>query len=229
MITFLIITYLTSLLAHKPPIPTYPAPVIRPEMLEQVKRFTVLISNEGIGGVSRGTGVLIDSTHVLTCAHMLEQYSQPWVYTYPVKHVILSKNVSYVDREHDVAILELAQPVVLAEYAVFISSPVYIGQPLVVVGNTMGLMMWFTSYGIVSEKEFFYDLTTATIHGGNSGGPWVDLSGHIVALTDWGLQNGKGQEEGISGGIDAAILVQDIQDWKNSNNLSGLLKMLLGK
>jgi S1-C subfamily serine protease len=207
------------------PVPTYPAPVIPPAMLEQVKEFTVLISNEGIGGVSRGTGVLIDSTHVLTCAHMLESDSQPWIYTYPVHNVVLAKGAPYVDRQHDVAILELSQPIKLKHYATFASSPTVIGQPIVVVGNTMGLMMWFTSYGIISEKEFFYDLTTATIHGGNSGGPWVDLSGNIVDLTDWGLENSKRQEEGISGGINAEILKHDVDEFHHPQNL---LMMLMG-
>lgn len=214
MLTYLIVTYLAALFSHKPPVPTYPAPVIRPEMLERVKSFTVLISNEGIGGVGHGTGVLIDSTHVLTCAHMIEAASQPWIYTYPVHQVILVKNVSAIDLSHDVAILELSEPVKLAHYATF-SSTTTTGQPIVVVGNTMGLMIWFTSYGIISEKEFFYDLTTATIYGGNSGGPWVDLHGNIVALTDWGLQNRKGQEEGISGGINGAVLIADIETFRH--------------
>ena len=222
MLTYLVITYLASLLSHKPPVPSYPAPVIRPEVLEQVKEFTVLISNEGIGGVSRGTGVLIDSTHVLTCAHMIESDSQPWIYTYPVHQVILAKGVPYMDRGHDVAIIELATPVVLKHYATF-SSSTTIGQPIVVVGNTMGLMMWFTSYGIISEKEFFYDLTTATIHGGNSGGPWVNLSGSVVALTDWGLENSKRQEEGISGGINGTILIADINAFRHPRSFIDII------
>jgi S1-C subfamily serine protease len=225
MITYLIVTYLASLLVHKAPVPTYPAPIIAPAMLERVKGFTVLISNEGLEGVSRGTGVLIDATHVLTCAHMITAYSQPWVYTYPVHRVILVKNISFVDREHDVAIFELAHPVLIKHYATF-SSSTTIGQPIVVVGNTLGLMLWFTSYGIISEKEFFYDLTTATIHGGNSGGPWVNLHGDVVALTDWGMQNAKGQEEQVSGGINGETLIADIKAFKHPQSL---LEMLLGQ
>ncbi len=223
MLTYWLITYLSALLLHKAPVPTYPAPVIAPALLERVKGFTVLISNEGIGGVSRGTGVLIDSTHVLTCAHMLESESRPWIYTYPLQRVVLAKGAPYVDRQHDVAILELSQPVIAKYYATFTSTTT-IGQPIVVVGNTMGLMMWFTSYGIISEKEFFYDLTTATIHGGNSGGPWVDLSGRVVALTDWGLENGKDEEAGINGGINGETLIKDVNEFKHPRNL---LQMLL--
>lgn len=223
MLTYLVVTYLASLFVHKAPVPTYPAPVISPQMLDTVKRFTVLISNEGIGGVSRGTGVLIDSRHVLTCAHMIEAASWPWIYTYPVHKVVLAKGVAYMDQSHDVAILELAEPVKLRQYATFSSSPTVIGQPIVVVGNTMGLMLWFTSYGIISEKEFFYDLTTATIHGGNSGGPWVDLSGRVVGLTDWGFVETNGREEGISGGINVETLKHDVNEFQHPVDLFKLL------
>ena len=220
MLTYLIVTYLAALFSHKPPVPTYPAPMIRPEVLEQVKGFTVLISNEGWEGISRGTGVLIDSTHVLTCAHMISRGSQPWVYTYPLGRVITGKRVVWMDQSHDVAIFELNVPVKCAHYAVF-NTTATIGQPVVVIGNTLGAMVWFTSYGIISDKWGFYDLTTATIHGGNSGGPWGDLSGRVVALTDWGLQDRKGHEEQINGGINAQELVDDIKAWQHPKKSYG--------
>src|SRR5262245_12681447 len=40
------------------------------EAIAKARGFTVLISNEGFGGVSRGTGVLLDDRRVLTCAHL---------------------------------------------------------------------------------------------------------------------------------------------------------------
>lgn len=208
-----IIMFLVSHMVHAAPVPSYPAPVISPVMLEQVKKETVLISLEGWQGVGRGTGVLIDSTHVLTCAHMLGD-GEFWVFTYPKGRVLGALPV-FADKEHDLAILELSEPVKLSQYAIFQSSTT-IGQPIVVIGNTLGSMKWFTSYGIISEKEFFYDLTTATAHGGNSGGPWLDLQGQVVALTDWGLQN-KGHDEGISGGIDGATIEKFLKEWKTPN------------
>src|SRR5579864_6320646 len=69
--------------------PKYPIIQVNPKSLDQVKHFIVLISNEGLMGVSRGTGVIIDSTHVLTCAHLMPQADQEmWLYTYPTGTVL---------------------------------------------------------------------------------------------------------------------------------------------
>lgn len=203
------------------PAPTYPAPVINPQVLNQVKRFTVLISLEGFEGGYRGTGVLIDSTHVLTCNHMIES-GEFWIYTYPLGRVITAHPV-WGDQYHDLAILKLDTPVKLDHYAVP-TNKVMIGDPVVVVGNTLGAMHWFTSYGIVSDKEKFYDITTALIRGGNSGGPWVDLDGNVIALTDWGLVDHKGSDEGIGGGIDGQTIQTFLEHWKKPN----LFDILLG-
>jgi S1-C subfamily serine protease len=207
--------------SHKAPIPTYPAPMLSPKTLEMVKRYTVLISIEGFGGGYRGTGVLIDKDHVLTCAHMIES-SELWVYTYPLGHVITSAPV-WVDQWHDLAILTLHEDVPLAHYAV-VNTTTTVGQPVVVVGNTLGAMTWFVSYGMISNKEGFYDETTALIRGGNSGGPWVDLDGHLVALTDWGLVDRKGNEEGIGGGINGETIQKFLKQWKAPD----IFQILLG-
>jgi S1-C subfamily serine protease len=207
--------------SHKSPVPTYPAPMLSPRTLEMVKRYTVLISIEGFEGGYRGTGVLIDKNHVLTCAHMVHG-GQMWVYTYPLGRVITSTPV-WLDQWHDLAILTLHDEVNLTHYAV-VNTTTTIGQPVVVVGNTLGAMQWFVSYGMISNKEGFYDETTALIRGGNSGGPWVDLSGNLVALTDWGLVDHKGNDIGIGGGIDGATIQKFLADWKAPN----LFQILLG-
>lgn len=206
--------------SHKTPIPTYPAPHISPQMLERVKGFTVLISLEGFMGGYRGTGILLDSTHVLTCAHMV-RVGEFWVYPYPLGHVITAHPI-WGDAQHDLAILALDKPITLKHYAV-INTTTTIGQPIVVVGNTLGAMHWFVSYGMISDKESFYDITTALIHGGNSGGPWVDLNGNVVALTDWGLLNAKGEEQSIGGGIDGETIQKFLKIWKAPSIIDILL------
>src|ERR1700691_2695609 len=92
-------------LSHKAPVPTYPAPMLAKKTLEMVRSYTVLISIEGFDGGYRGTGVLIDSAHVLTCAHLLKSDTL-WVYTYPIGRVIIAHPV-WADQRHDVAILKL--------------------------------------------------------------------------------------------------------------------------
>jgi S1-C subfamily serine protease len=222
MIIQSLVLFLLSFIAHpKTPVPTYPAPALSQEILEQTKAFTVLISIEGFGGGYRGTGVLIDSTHVLTCAHMLHS-DEFWIYTYPLGRIRIAHPI-YASQGRDLAILELMQPVYLKHYAVF-NSTTTIGQPVVVVGNTLGAMKWFVSYGMISEKEYFYDITTALIRGGNSGGPWVNLNGDVVAITDWGLVDTKGNEEDIGGGINGETIENFIKGWKSPN----VLEILLG-
>ena len=206
---------------HSAPVPTYPAPMISAHTLEMVKKFTVLISLEGFAGGYRGTGVVIDKTHVLTCAHMIHE-GEFWVYTYPLGHVITA-HPTWGDGLHDLAILELDHPIELEHYAV-VNTTTSIGQPIVVIGNTLGAMHWFVSYGMISDKESFYDITTALIRGGNSGGPWVNLHGDLVALTDWGLQSSKGVQENIGGGIDGATIQKFLKTWKAPS----LFDLLLG-
>ena len=74
--------------------------------IERAKQFTVLISNEGFGGVDRGTGILVDARHVLTCAHRSSMAPQKICGYFPIP-VILSCMVSQSpgDNTHDLALV----------------------------------------------------------------------------------------------------------------------------
>lgn len=193
------------------PVARQPVVPLDPEKLEIAKQFTVLISNEGFTGGYRGTGILIDSTHVLTCAHMVHE-GEMWIYTYPVSRVRMGTPI-YGDRRHDLAILELSEPVLLDHYAVFNTTPI-VGQPIVLIGNILGGMKWFVSDGVISEKLEFYLLTDALSRGGNSGGPWLDMNGQVVAITDWGLEK-KEVPIGVSGGVSAKQIEAFLKSWKS--------------
>ena len=196
------------------------------QAINKAKAFTVLISNEGFGSVGRGTGILIDSTHVLTCAHMLTGGDDDlWIYPYPVSNVVKGKPV-FVGRGVDLAILELSTPVIVAHYATFMDMH-YDGEPITIIGNILGSMKWFVSFGIVSGEFEGFILTDGLVHGGNSGGPWINEQGEVVALTDWGLENGKGVEEGISGGISAKTIHTFLKAWK-APSMAQVLQMILG-
>jgi len=165
--------------------------------LETAETATVLLSVEGFEGGWRGSGVLIDSHTVLTCAHMVQgKNDNLWVYIYPgnqvVKGIPSAGNIG-----KDLALIELVTPVVLPSYAIFSASST-VGEPIRVIGNTGGVMHWFVTSGVVSSYENNFILTDAVIHGGNSGGPWINGSGEVIALTDWGLDG-----QNISGGISA--------------------------
>jgi len=210
----------------KVPITRYHGYELNRVAIEKAKAFTVLISVEGFGGVGRGTGVLIDAKHVLTCAHMLNSDEDDmWIFPYPGDAVVKGKPI-FVSRSDDLAILELNRPVAVAHYATFMDMH-YDGEPITIVGNILGSMKWFVSYGIVSGDWHSFVLTDGLIHGGNSGGPWINEKGEVVALTDWGLESGKHVEEGISGGISAKTIHTFLKAWK-SPSMSQILQMIMG-
>src|ERR1019366_2089362 len=109
-----------------PPAPRVKAPTTRYHgyelnrlAIQKVKSLTVLISSEGFGHVGRGTGILIDARHVLTCAHMVEGTDDDlWIYPYGGRIVIKGKPV-FVSRRDDLAVLELDATLLSSYYAVF--------------------------------------------------------------------------------------------------------------
>lgn len=191
--------------------------------IHKAKSFTVLISSEGFGGVGRGTGVLIDSTHVLTCAHMVEGPKDDlWIYPFPTGIVVKGKPVA-VNRSVDLAVLELNKPVIVPHYAIF-QEMHYDGEPITIIGNTLGSMRWFVSFGIVSGEWDGYLLTDGVLYGGNSGGPWVNEQGEVVALTDWTLMKRGGALSGIHGGVSSKEIHAFLTEWKSPS----ILQILLG-
>src|ERR1019366_3305562 len=194
--------------------------------INRAKAFTVLISNESFGGVGRGTGLLIDPTHVLTCAHMVQgPQDDLWIFPYPVGVVVKGRPM-FVDKSVDLAILELDKTVILSHYATFQEAH-YDGEPITIIGNILGSMKWFISFGIISGDYQNFLLTDGLIKGGNSGGCWINEKGEVIAVTDWGLEKDS-QDLGISGGISAKTVHAFLKEYKSSS-MEMLLQMILGR
>lgn len=178
----------------------YGAPAISTSTVRIVQDYTVLISNESMDGIGRGTGILLSSTTVLTCAHVIPKDKSTknlWIYPYPANQVVRAK-LKFINYPKDLALLELATPVPGHATPVF-AKTIDVGEPIVVVGNISGYMLWFVSYGMISGEHDRWVLTDATIRGGNSGGPWANAKGEIVALTDVGWVEDGAMT--ISGGV----------------------------
>src|ERR1700730_14119101 len=200
----------------KAPTTRYHGYELNREAINKAKLFTVLISAEGFGGIERGSGVLLDSTHILTCAHVaLNDNEETLVYFYP-GYVLAKAKAVFVDQGKDLAIMEIDVPIQGAKFPVF-QEMHYDGEPITIIGNIEGAMHWFVSYGIVSGDTARDLLTDGLVLGGDSGGPWINEHGEILALSDWGLQNNKGVSTGISGGVSAKTINKFLKDWKNPN------------
>jgi S1-C subfamily serine protease len=186
--------------------------------IERTKWFTVLISNEGFGGVGRGTGIIIDPKHVLTCAHMVESKDDDiWIFPYGGPYVDKGHPV-FVSRSRDLAVLELEIPIEGAPVVTF-QPNVDDGQPITIIGNTLGSMKWFVTYGVISGSYKSYILTDGLVKGGNSGGPWINEKGEVLGLSDWGLQTRKGQDVGISGAVSARTIQEFLKSWQHPDLL----------
>lgn len=220
---------LAGWLQKKEPKPTAKAPTTRyhgydlnRKSIHKAKGFTVLISSEGFGGTARGTGVLIDARHILTCAHMVEGPKDDlWIYPYPTGYVVKGTPIA-VDRGNDLAILELNVAVEISTYAVF-QEGTYPGEPITVIGNTKGAMQWFVTFGIVSGEWDGFLMTDAVLYGGNSGGPWINEQGEVVAITDWTLMNRDGSHSDVHGGVTAKTINAFLKRWQEPSILSIIL------
>jgi len=190
--------------------------------IARAKRFTVLISWEGFGHIERGTGVLLDPTHVLTCDHVARGDNEEMkVYSFPGDEVYTGRMV-FDSQAYDLAIVELDRAVILPNYAI-VTEGHYDGEPITIIGNILGSMKWFVSYGIVSGENMRDLYTDGLVLGGDSGGPWINEQGEIVALSDWALGN-EGHALGINGGISGRTINRFLESWKKPSLLQLLFQ-----
>lgn len=208
-----VINFITPTAPVKAPAVRYPSPGITHQVIEDAKKWTVLISGEGWDGWDRGTGVLLDSTHVLTCRHVAAMDEDNlWVYFYPGYYTARGK-MTYSDTTNDLAILEIDVPAWAKQYAQFTTAH-YDGEPITAIGNAQGSMQWFVTYGIISSENRRDLYTDGQIYAGDSGGPWINDKGEIVALTDWGEEFQNKRE--VSGGIASHTIYDFLTAYKKS-------------
>lgn len=202
-----------------------PSLAVSQQHYRNAQALTVLVTNEGFLGGGRGSGVLVDKNHVVTCAHMVESMKdEVFVYTYPLGKVSRA-HAEYIDVSNDLMLLVLDTPVDSKQFAKF-KEKTYEGEPITIVGNALGSMKWFISHGIVAGTEREYLLTDVQINPGNSGGPWINESGYVVAITDWGITVPRGP--GVTGGISAKKIKAMFKAVSESKKIASVFRTLFG-
>ena len=162
----------------------------------------------GSGGTqqAQGSGFVYDEQgHVITNQHVVDGAQS-------VK-VTLSNGKTYdatvvgSDPSTDVAVLDVDAPAsALEPLELGDSSQVEVGDGVIAIGSPFGLEQTVTS-GIVSAlhrqitspNDFAIDnaiQTDAAINHGNSGGPLLDLSGHVVGVTSQ-IESDSGGSDGV--------------------------------
>jgi putative serine protease PepD len=167
-------------------------------------------------GEGAGTGIVLDdSGHILTNAHVVAGATSITVTaagqtTARTAHVVAS------DTAADVAVLAVddASGLVPASFA---TDGVQVGDQVVAIGNALALEGGLTvTEGIVSAVDRSITTDSGTLHGliqtdaaissGNSGGPLVDATGHVVGMNAAVAASGNGVE---ASNIGFAISIHD--------------------
>ncbi len=146
-----------------------------------------------------GSGVIIDSHHILTCNHVVGHDKTVDVYFFDFFHI--KAKVLVADPETDLALLEFDVPfdVVTVDLA---PTPAVPGQHVMAVGNGYG-MAFTVTMGVISARDRTLDFgADGELHGllqhdssinpGNSGGPLVDMQGRLVGLNNAIRRNASG-------------------------------------
>jgi S1-C subfamily serine protease len=161
------------------------------EHVYRVTKPSVVRITRPDGGL--GTGfVFFTNQHVATAFHVVDLGRGVRV-EFPGGGRTIEAEVVAVDEEHDLAILELAEPVAAAPLVPRFHVPV--GAPILAIGNPYGdlprvsrdlegLLNFSVSQGIVSAKSDAYIQTDAVLSPGNSGGPMLTCDGQVVGIAD---------------------------------------------
>jgi S1-C subfamily serine protease len=181
----------------------------------------------GQGGGAAGTGMVLTPTgEVLTNNHVIEDASSVTVKIDGRGRSIPAK-VLGTDATDDVALLQIQGVSGLATVTPGDSSKVAVGDPVLAIGNALDLQGPPTvtqgtvsalgrtitaSGGGTTGSETLNGLiqTDAPISPGNSGGPLVDGSGHVIGITTAAATNGSSESEsGSSSNVGFAIPINN--------------------
>jgi hypothetical protein len=165
-------------------------PALGPDFLySYFGSHTVHIIGDKDGEERGGTGWIISSRHVLTCAHVVTGMT-----VRPVQHFQLAAcNVIGIHAHPtiDVGIIEMSQPVLSADPPIGFRDPIIgeqlyvLGYPPVPMATEAALILQageVVNQGIngYSGQDVF--LYSAIARPGNSGGPIIARSGHILGI-----------------------------------------------
>lgn len=168
-----------------------------PQLIKVVSPSVVSIVGNTNDSKTVGTGFVVDHKGtIVTAAHVVSDKSTPYTVvtqdkaTYPAE-------VTQIDKSHDIAILKA--PVNLTPLPLGNSDALNIGDSVVSIGNPYGILNGTVTTGVISglhrnivatdeSNSDTQGLTNliqidAALNPGDSGGPLLDMSGHVIGIT----------------------------------------------
>lgn len=175
----------------------------------KIAKAIVLISTDAVrsfvslksGEIGFGTGFFIDSTTIITCAHVVENHEKVYVTNDEISSVAF---IELVRKNVDLAILRSLGNsqfhLELEDEYVRVGDEVYaVGYPLgiLLLSNT-GSMAPSVSKGIISRvgarvEGFDLELLQfdAPVNPGNSGGPLLNTKGKVIGIVNAGIPHAQ--------------------------------------
>jgi S1-C subfamily serine protease len=174
---------------------------------QRLGRSVYFVQSSGPQGAGTGTAWRLDAEgHLVTNEHVISGGTS--IALRLGENELVPARIVGEDPSTDLAVLR-AEPEALDGDPLRLgdASEVYVGQPVVAIGNPFGLEGTVTS-GIVSAKSRVlqapngYPITNAiqtdaAINPGNSGGPLVDLEGRVIGVNSQIATGGAEQSAGI--------------------------------
>ncbi len=169
-------------------------------------------------GGSIGSGTIIAQDLVLTNAHVVEDQQEVYLLAESkifdgadnIKGTIISK-----DKVKDVALIKINVKNKLPVLELITQAE--IGENVLAIGNPLGYTDTIT-HGIVSKftirKGYKYIQTDAAINPGNSGGALINTKGQLIGIPSQTFMDFKG--------ISFALSVQEVKEFLEGNNISGV-------
>lgn len=160
----------------------------------------------------KASGVILDSENgvVLTCYHCVEDKDETYILeTYYGDRFLVDVNTIELYPDYDMAVIRLGRSL-RARSAKVRRPPLDVGEQVYIVGTPYRLPFSFSVGHIsavgrdldVGDKVKYYQ-TDAAMNPGNSGGPWFDEKGYLVAISARKLM----RADNISFGIPIGYLI----------------------
>ncbi len=170
------------------------------------------------GGAPRrvsGSGVIVsEGGKVYTNHHVVDGARRVTVVLSDQRH--LPATVVGSDPRTDIAVLQIDAAGPFPSLPVGDSDALRVGELVVAVGSpfdftntvTLGVVSAKGRRGLAAREIHDFVQTDAAVNPGNSGGPLVDLHGHVVALKTAIYSPGVDQNSGVSFAIPSALLLR---------------------
>ncbi|HEV2827420.1 MAG TPA: serine protease [Pyrinomonadaceae bacterium] len=157
------------------------------DVLARVKRAVVLITTYDQRGTpeKQGSGFFLAPDRVVTNLHVVNTASQIHISTF-AGTTFTADRILAADKNSDLALLQLNAPCLDATALALAEVEPLQGAPVVLVSNPLGAH-WRVTAGEVGAPWSFFEIgerlqITADVLPGSSGGPVLNLEGHVIAI-----------------------------------------------